>query len=115
EQPLPYPAVIEDVTASVKTLLACGDGEAKAGRVLSGLNATRLRAAVEQLISVLRAAGMEVASRPEPDDVPPATEHTNDSTAPSAREGGMDGGKVALDPALAARAYRVLAEAASRR
>lgn len=53
------PVMVESAAETVKTLLAAA-GEEKAGRVLSGANATRLRSAVEHLVAVLAAAGVRI-------------------------------------------------------
>lgn len=74
----PLPAMVEDVSTAVKTLLA--GTETKAGRVLSGGNEKRLRAAMEHLIAVLAAAGVRldaqvrVPQTEAPDPAPPAAE-----------------------------------------
>jgi hypothetical protein len=61
-------------------------GEAKAGRVLSRVNAERLRTAVQHLVSVLAAAGitLDEDGGEEPDDL--AEHEKPDTTAPSALE-----------------------------
>ncbi|TDB76374.1 hypothetical protein E1264_38645 [Actinomadura sp. KC216] len=64
----PLPGMLEEAAATAKALYGLTpDLETKAGRVLSGLNARRLRAAVEQLIAVLYAAGVPI-TRPVDDD-----------------------------------------------
>lgn len=71
--------------SAVKAALAHTSGvetkglEVKAGRVLSAANATRIRAAIEHLIAVVQAAGVEITVGDAPR--PPRT--TPDSTAPS--------------------------------
>lgn len=112
---LPYGAIIDDVTAGVKVhMLADGDGETKAGKVLSAANTARLKSAVENLVSVLTAAGVPINDGDDDDQNPsvtPATAIAEDSTAPSARSGKLvPEGKVLVDPALQARAYRIMAE-----
>ena len=62
--------VLDGALAGVKTLSL--GMETKAGRVLSGGNAARIRAAVESLLSVLRAAGVEITAPAAP--AKPATE-----------------------------------------
>jgi phage head maturation protease len=115
EQLSPYPALVDSIVAGVKAELA-GSPEDKAGRVLSGVNANRLRAAVEQLVVVLKAAGIEI-NEPEKDDgeTEPEPAQTQDSTAPSARVGDeiVPAGKVVIEPSLVARAYRIMGDAAS--
>lgn len=116
EKMLPFPSQIEDVTTGLKAWLTHAP-ESKAGRVLSAANERRLLGAVESLVAVLKAAGLEVGvpKRNEEDEETEAAASDvvtmSDSTAPSARPDG----KAALDPSLLARGYRIAAEAASRR
>jgi peptidoglycan hydrolase-like protein with peptidoglycan-binding domain/phage head maturation protease len=105
----PLPGMVEEVTVGAKALLAADapGWETKAGRVLSGVNATRLKSAVENLVAVLKAAGIEIGTPNEPDGEPePPREE--DSTAPSVRGEPVPAGKMLVDPALHARAYRIL-------
>ncbi len=108
---LPHTALVENVTAMIKSMLAAD--ETKAGRVLSGTNANRLKAAVEQLIAVLIAAGIELKTpdQEEPEDQIPIEE---DSTAPSVRGDRVPVGKTLVDPAVHARAYRILGDVHAR-
>lgn len=61
--------VVEDAVVAAKTLLLPGI-EGKAGRVLSGGNADRIKQAVQTLIAVLKAAGIDLDRQN--DDAPPA-------------------------------------------
>jgi phage head maturation protease len=115
ENLLPYPSVLEDVTNDLKAILGSGV-ENKAGRVLSAVNEKRLLAAVESLVAVLKAAGLEVNAN---ERVKEAEEEEHrmrdalqyqDSTAPSAR----GEGKMLLNPELLARGYRLIGEAYTR-
>jgi hypothetical protein len=113
EKMLPFPAMLDDVTAGLKLLFT--HGEDKAGRVLSGINERKLRGAVEQLVSVLRAAGLEISLGPHGNDQPDQQpEAILDSTAPSTRPD-QPVGKAVLDPRLHARAWQIVAEATARR
>lgn len=111
---LPYPAMLDEVTAGLHAALAYG--EAKAGRVLSRVNERRLMDAVGALLDVLRAAGLDVESllsgnednEGGTDGVPEEPEQVPDSTAPSAQV--AKGEKVVLDPDLVSRAYRLFAD-----
>ncbi len=77
--PEPVAAGIDAAAVGVKWLAEMAQ-QTKAGRVLSGANENRLRTALEYLIAVLAAAGIEVNSRAEdPGDA------VVDTTAPSAR------------------------------
>lgn len=114
------PDLVVDVAQQVKTRLSTGEIETKAGRVLSGANEARLRAAAEHLFAVLRAAGIAVDT----DKPLPTASVTPDSTAPSAAPAATGGaapeaktaepdameGKVLLDPALLARGNAIIAE-----
>lgn len=108
---LPYPSVIDDVALDLKVLL--GHSETKAGRVLSAVNEKRLLAAVESLVAVLRAAGLEVdaSARTKQEEEEEEREQQvqasqyQDSTAPAAQVT-----KAVLDPSLLARAYRLLSD-----
>lgn len=84
-----------DVSISaVKAALAHTSAiETKAGRVLSEANSTRIRAAIEHLIAVVQAAGVQI----EVGEPKPVSTTTPDSTAPSAN-GGVTEIKT-LDPA----------------
>lgn len=113
---LPQPAMLDGVVESVKTLLAV---ETKAGRVLSAANTARLKTAVENLVAVLTAAGIDIQTPDEPET--PAEEAAeppdSDSTAPSARAGTTyraPAGKTLLDPALVAAGYRIVGDAHAR-
>lgn len=93
----PVTGMVDQAAAGVKTLLAvtAGRREVKSGRVLSGSNADKLRAAVQRLLEVLAAAGVDV-------------------TAPSAKaaaetKGGVPAGTVLLDPAEYTRGLRLRA------
>jgi phage head maturation protease len=114
ESLLPFPSLLDDVTAGIKShLFADADVESKVGRVLSGVNAIRLKSAVENLVAVLEAAGVHINTpdeQDEDDDAQAAVEQ--DSTAPSARSGAytVPSGKVLISPDLAARAYRLLGD-----
>lgn len=92
---------IEQCTLSVQ-VAAHFAAETKAGRVLSGANETRLKAAVEHLVAVLDAAGVRINTAPgtDPDALTKPTT-TPDSTAPTARAADSNGAgaKVTLDPA----------------
>ena len=114
EKMLPFPSQIEDVTSGVKAWLTHSP-QTKAGRVLSAANERRLLGAVESLVAVLKAAGLEIDARPkqadeELDDAPSEPIVASDSTAPSARPDTKT-----IDPTLLARGYRVAAEASARR
>lgn len=111
---LPYPAMVEDVSVALKTMLAGHEMENKAGRVLSGANANRLKGAVEQLVAVLKAAGIEIGAPDKRDDVEERAPVEEDSTAPSARADSIPEGKVLIDPTLHARAYRIIGDALAR-
>lgn len=128
---LPFAATIDDVVTGVKShLLAAssegdhpddgagdgGDGvETKAGRVLSGANAERIKASVKALISVLEAAGVQIVDD-EGDDAGTGSSAaadagiTPDSTAPATQVKTAAGGLLP-DPAAIARGYRILADA----
>lgn len=80
---LPLAEMVETVAAGFKTLTG---REGKAGRVLSASNAQRLRAAVEHLISVLAAAGIEVGDSAGRTGEDPRVD--TETTAPSARDTG---------------------------
>jgi HK97 family phage prohead protease len=103
---LPLSEMVESVSAAVKRARSAGteakDGqERKAGRVLSGANAQRLRAAVENLITVLAAAGIEINEEAATTGAIPLVD--TETTAPSARAtkalDGDDGDMVELDVA----------------
>lgn len=110
----PFPGMVEEAAAGVKTLLAA-DGETKVGRVLSNANAKRLKAAVEQLVVVLRSAGVDIDTGPDDQRNEPSVQadQVMDSTAPSARTGTPVPAtkSLAVDPALHARAWRIVADA----
>lgn len=76
--PLSY---LASTAAGLKGALAAAGMETKAGRVLSAANETRLRAAVEHLIAVLRAAGVPIDTRANPDAPTPGA--ATDTTAPA--------------------------------
>jgi 2'-5' RNA ligase len=57
--------------------------ETKAGRVLSGANEARLRAAVEHLISVLEAAGVRIGEHADESPLPAVNATTPDTTSPT--------------------------------
>lgn len=107
----PLPLIVEHVTGVIRRGL-----QNKQGRVLSEVNIKLLRGAVNQLISVLRNAGIpvdETAGGHDDDDDGQGSQGTEpmylpDSTAPAAQ---VNEGKVLLDPGLVARAYRVTAAA----
>jgi phage head maturation protease len=107
---LPYPSMIGEASLGLKALLSFG--ETKAGRVLSAVNEKRLLAAVESLVAVLQAAGLEVdasaRTEQEQEDRDQAQEayQYQDSTAPSARAES----KVVLDQELLKRARLVVDE-----
>ncbi len=86
---MPLGQAVEEAAYLVKH--AMGEWETKAGRVLSDQNGKRLRAAVLNLLAVLKTAGIDVGEvdRPEwpkqaPDQLPPDPVVMPDSTAPSA-------------------------------
>jgi HK97 family phage prohead protease len=108
----PFPAALEDLAGAMKSRLAAlGTLENKAGRVLSATNCTRLKSAVEQLVAVLKAAGVPIGQQEEEKPEDPET-GTTDSTAPSARtDSAVPAGKMVLDPTLLARAYRIIGDA----
>lgn len=116
ESMLPFPSMIEDAVSGLKAWLTHAP-ESKAGRVLSATNERRLLGAVESLVAVLKAAGLEIDAKPKQADED-EEERSNatdmvtaaDSTAPSARPEGK-----VVDPGLLARGYRVAADAAARR
>jgi HK97 family phage prohead protease len=112
---LPHPAMLESVADEIKSLLVADDAdlENKAGRVLSGVNANRLKSAVEQLVAVLKVAGIEIAT-PDTDKAEEERPREQDSTAPSVRGEAVPAGKILVDPRLHARAYRILGEVYSR-
>lgn len=108
----PLPLIVEHVTGVIRRGL-----QHKQGRVLSDVNIKLLRGAVNQLISVLRNAGIpvdETAGGHDDDDDGQGSQgdtapmYLPDSTAPAAQ---VNEGKVLLDPSLVARAYRVTAAA----
>ncbi|MEW9530780.1 HK97 family phage prohead protease [Microbispora sp. NPDC049125] len=99
---LPFPGMVDDVAGAVKAFVAHYPEE-KAGRVLSGVNATRLKAAVENLVAVLRAAGIEIGQPEKP----------KEAEAPPPAEAPIDG-KVLLPPDILAKGYRLVAEAHAR-
>jgi phage head maturation protease len=107
----PYPGMVEQVTEEVKALVAGRGLEDKAGKVLSNANAKRLKAAVEQLVTVLRAAGVDISPGPEEQEQPQTRPELNDSTAPSARTPDTGVKTLTLDPGLHARAWRLIADA----
>lgn len=78
---LPLAEMVEVVTGAVKHI--GGETEVKAGRVLSATNASRLKSAIEHLISVLAAAGIEIGD-PTELSTPPVVD--TETTAPSARD-----------------------------
>lgn len=106
---LPYPSVINDVALDLKAMLT--HAETKAGRVLSTVNEKRLLAAVENLVAVLKAAGLEIDASPRTKQEEEENEQRTDaipyadSTAPSAQAV-----KALIHPALFARALRVTAD-----
>jgi hypothetical protein len=113
DAPVPYATLIEEATDGIKALLL--HGEAKAGRVLSTANAKRLVNAVEQIVVVLKAAGLPVNDDPHIEEVEPVPE-TPDSTAPSARNVktvvNVEGaGVTVVDADLVERAKRILVAA----
>lgn len=119
EKMLPWPSMIEEATTGLKTWLL--HTEVKAGRVLSGVNERRLLGAVESLVAVLKAAGLEINTKPKHADKDEQAANAaaqplqmSDSTAPSARVE-TAGVKQMVDPQMMARAYRIIAEAAARR
>lgn len=77
---LPMAELIEQATSLLKSL---GVTEVKAGRVLSGNNASRLKSVVETLIAVLRSAGIDIVTPAEEDPGSPTVDI--ETTAPSAR------------------------------
>jgi phage head maturation protease len=114
---LPFPSQIEDATVGLKAWLAHTDH--KAGRVLSAVNERRLLGAVESLVAVLKAAGLDIDTKPRqgdekdeqtPSDVAPVVDSTAPSAQPDARST-----KEALDPALLARGIQIAAAASQRR
>lgn len=120
---LPFASQLADVTAGLKTWLTHAP-ESKAGRVLSAVNERRLLGAVESLVAVLKAAGLNIDTKPrqadekEEDEPSAETVLVSDSTAPSARPDNKalrPEGTTLLDPALLARGYRLAADASSRR
>jgi 2'-5' RNA ligase len=82
---LPLAEMVESVAGGIKTVTSGMEG--KAGRVLSGANAQRLVSAVEHLISVLAAAGMEVGDPTERPATGTNPAIDTETTAPSARDG----------------------------
>lgn len=106
---VPFPGMLDQVSAGLKAFLLCAE-ENKAGRVLSSANERRLKAAVQQLVGVLQAAGVDVSLGDE-EPVRTVPTVTADSTAPSARTDE----KTVVDPALIARGFRVVADAVARR
>jgi hypothetical protein len=79
------PDMVDAAAEGVKALLAATQGqvETKAGKVLSGANEARLRAAAEHLFAVLRAAGIAV-EEPGKNEQPIEDPTVNaDTTAPS--------------------------------
>ncbi|MEV8634258.1 HK97 family phage prohead protease [Streptosporangium sp. NPDC051023] len=107
--PLPYAAMIEEAAQGIKTLLA--HGEAKAGRVLSTANARRLVHAVEQIVFVLKAAGLPVNDNPEVEEEADAVAAPSESTAPSARGESAKAAGVVVGEDLQARIAAILADA----
>lgn len=113
DEPLsPLPMLIEHITGFIRRGLST-----KQGRVLSEVNVKLLRGAVDQLISVLNSAGIQI-------DVP--GNDTNDEEQQAGNEGGIDPlylpdstapgaqvnmQKVLLDPGLVSRAYELAAAA----
>ena len=81
--------------------------ETKAGRVLSGANESRLRAAVEHLISVLEAAGVRIGEHA--DDRPPVP--ASNATTPDTTSPTVLGGKDLPHPAAYTAELRALAAA----
>lgn len=77
---MPLAEFVEQAIAGIKTL---GPSEIKAGRVLSGAIAARLKSAAEHLISVLKAGGIDVTVPTEEDHVSPTPDM--ETTAPAAR------------------------------
>lgn len=104
-EPFPHPGLVDDLAEELKTYLL---HEGKAGRVLSATNANHLRGAVEQLVAVLRTAGIEILQRDkEFDEAQNAGEPAlPDSTAPAAQPA-----MVKVDPRLRARALQAFAAA----
>jgi hypothetical protein len=76
----PVDDMVEKAARAVSQVLALAP-ETKAGRVLSGSNAGLLRQAVEHLIAVLKAAGIEVNPNQAPADAS-STLDTPDTSAP---------------------------------
>lgn len=114
---LPYAGVLDEVAEGVKALCVHADGgEEKAGRVLSAVNERHLKAAVENLVAVLRRAGVEINDKAGEQDEPrQEVPDTPDSTAPSAQATkSVNGEMVAVDPVLFARAMAVIADARAR-
>jgi phage head maturation protease len=106
------PVLVEYVAGFIRRGLGT---EIKAGRVLSDSNAKLLQGAVDQLIMVLNAAGIQVGveAGKEPDEQDEALNEQGstplylpDSTAPAAQ---VNMQKVLIPPELMARAYRVTA------
>lgn len=78
---LPLAEFVEQAIAGLKTL---GPSEIKAGRVLSGNNAARIKSVVETLVAVLKAAGITIDdTTDDSDSVSPTPDM--ETTAPSAR------------------------------
>jgi phage head maturation protease len=105
----PLPLIVEHVTGIIRRSL-----QHKEGRVLSNVNVKLLRGAVDQLINVLRNAGIPVGQAgADTNDDGQGSQGNDplylpDSTAPAAQ---VTEGKMFLDPGLVARAYRVTAAA----
>jgi phage head maturation protease len=80
---LPLASLLGLATSGVKSLIASAP-ETKAGRVLSGSNESRLRGAVEHLIAVLKAAGVQISSVDQAEGAVRAAEaaEERDTTAP---------------------------------
>jgi hypothetical protein len=67
EDTYPFASMVNETAQSIKmALFTEGAMETKAGRVLSGVNESRLRAAVENLVGVLKAAGVDINPNPQP-------------------------------------------------
>jgi HK97 family phage prohead protease len=111
DEPIAQTAMIEEAADGLRTTLM---HEGKAGRVLSQVNANKLRGAVEQLIAVLDAAGIKILQDAESQDGGVNADDDvvtiPDSTAPSAQLDPIPK-KDLLDPDLRVRALRVFASA----
>ncbi|GHE31499.1 hypothetical protein GCM10017673_37790 [Streptosporangium violaceochromogenes] len=88
---------LDGAVAAVKSLLAAGGVETKAGQVLSKVNSRKLLAAYTALGEVLRSAGVDVGQVvqqdvPEAEPMPQEAPIQPDSTAPSALPAGVKSG-----------------------